>query len=724
MRKFLTALVALCWLGVHSQQNIVTYAGNDGKETFYDVLQLSDGTFVVCGYAENLAWIAGDVPQTELEGTTAIHNGLGTNRFAYILQFSSDLQTMLHVVKLPQGAAEDIRFMKTTNIPGSATGDLFISGNTSDTYDNDGGYFLAKLNNNFVNGIPTGLTWTRNVWAETGPKDYHPWDVTSDGEIYYISGHAHDYNWSAVYCLDIDGERKIVENWRTHWPISGSEWRGTPASAYPNGGSEALAYSGVVLKIWGRCELRSWTEEDYSLTQADGNGGTKMGKWPIDILFSGPCDPENPTADGPGYTGYAAESCCPVFGGSSIVVDRRNNHLYIGMNFKSNAVSPDFEPAVISMDETGQLNWWSRLYHEITPAGDTMISVPDQYVDALAIDYSLPASEGMLVVGARCHGNNTENLWEGNTVAANPAAHGFQNQFTGTQGDIHISWLGKLKLANGELMHSTYVAELSEGTGSLGTPHPDPNLDNWPDPNTGWPNVNTTRLAKNALRVTSDGWVCTAAVGRRTITTANAYQKMVNPANGGHSCWNNFIRVYDNDLSIPLYSSLVVGEWDTLTQAGGDNVDVYGIFKTEYGIVGVGRHKADDLGVASGVDLPVINVTNWGENASNGESAVLVYYVAENLYNEDDSPVTSVQTISDTQPGLFLSPNPATDELRVRCIENLDASELSICSSTGTLIKTGIRITNGKIVRVDLSGLPAGVYFVKSGKFCERFVKM
>jgi hypothetical protein len=51
-----------------------------------------------------------------------------------------------------------------------------------------------------------------------------------------------------------------------------------------------------------------------------------------------------------------------------------------------------------------------------------------------------------LVVGARAHGNNTENLWEGNTVAANPNAKGFQNQFTGTNGNIHESWLGKLRL--------------------------------------------------------------------------------------------------------------------------------------------------------------------------------------------------------------------------------------------------------------------------------------
>ena len=83
---------------------------------------------------------------------------------------------------------EDIRFIKTSNAPGEPTGNLYISGNTLDTEPNDGGYFIAKLDNNFVNGVPTTLSWVRRVWAEGYPKDYHPWDVNGNGEIYYILG--------------------------------------------------------------------------------------------------------------------------------------------------------------------------------------------------------------------------------------------------------------------------------------------------------------------------------------------------------------------------------------------------------------------------------------------------------------------------------------------------------------------------------------------------------
>ena len=650
----------------NAQSNIVTYAGSSGKETFYDVLQITDGTFLVCGYADDLNWIDGGVQQVQLTYTGSIPNSLGTNRYGFLLHLSSDLQTILQVVHFPQGAVEDIRFIKTNSIPYSPTGELYISCNTSDTDPNNGGYIIAKLDNNFINGVPSALEWFNVVWAKSGPKDYHPWDVTSDGKVYYISGEAYGYDWSAIYCLDQFGQRTVVNNWRTHWLTNGTEWKGTPAAANPLGSIDSVSFSGIVLKIWGRCDLRSWTANDYNASLADENGGTKKGRWPVDILFDGQCDPANPTAVSPGYTGYSA-SPTPVYGGECISIDRRNNNMYIGINFKSvlpNGGLPDFEPAVIAMDSSGLLLWWSRLYHEITPAGDTVNSSPDQYVDALAIDYA----NDKLVVGARCHGNNTENFWEGNTITADTNASGFQNNFTGSSGNIHISWLGKFSLTSGTLSNSTYMAELAEGTGSLGSPHPDPNLDGWPNPNSGWPNVNTTRMAKNNMKVSSNGDVCVLAVGRRTITTANAYQKMVKPNNGGLSCWNSFIRVYDSQFHVPKYSSLIVGAWDTLTQAGGDNTEIFGVYKTGRGVICVGRQKADTSGIPAGNNIPVVNVCTWGNAIPQNESAILVYYQAANLYNPNDSIAsTGTDKTNDISSSFepLIYPNPASGKLNI-----------------------------------------------------------
>lgn len=624
---------------IQAQTNIVTYAGNLGKETFYDITQITDGSFLVTGYTDSLTWIPAGVSTTQLTYTGTIPNTQGTNRYGFILHLSADLQSVLRVVHFPRGAVEDIRFIKTTTPSHTATGDLFISCNTAAPYANNGGYLLAKLNNNFVDGPPTALVWHYAVAAQSGIKDYHPWDVTNDGKTFFIMGEHYGPNWSAVYCLNDAGQRTVVENWRTHWLQNGSEWRGTPASSHPQGISN-VNHSGIVLKTWGRCELRSWNSEDYNLIYADGNGGTKKGKWPLDVLFNGPCDPASPTTTTPGYTGYSTGSN-PVYGGTSIVIDKRNNDLYIGLNFQSKLPdnNPDFEPAVISMTSDGTLKWWSRLYHEITPSEMYVNSSPDQYVDALAIDYA----NDRLAVGARCHGNNVENFWEGNTVASDPSTFGFQNGFTGTSGNIHITWLGKLALEDGVLTNSTYMAEYAEGTGSLGSPHPDLNLDGWPNPNSGWPNVNTTRLARNNIKVSSSGDLCVMASGRRTITTANAYQKMVKPAYGGKSCWNNFVRVYEADLKVPKYSSLVVGVWDTITQAGGDNIELFGVYKTGLGVICVGRQKAVN-GVPSGNNLPTTNVLPWGKNIPQNESGVLVYYQANNLINPEDDISSSIWT--------------------------------------------------------------------------------
>lgn len=720
MKNHLTAAVSIALLLILNlntikAQSLVTYLGNQGKETIYDVLQLSDGTVLTCGYTENLDWVPGSVPITFLNTSGNIPNSLGTNRYGILLHFSADLSTLLHVVSFAQGKVEDVRFIKTTSLPYKETGDLFISCNTADTYQNDGGYIIAKLNGNFIDQVPDALVWHRVVWALSYAKEGHPWDVTSDGEVYYVSGEAHGYDWSAMYCLNQNGNRKPVENWRTHWLTDNSEWKGTPASENPLGSIQNVKWSGIVFKMTGRCELRSWNMTDFNLTLPDGNGGTKKGKWPADFLFSGPCDPNSPTANSPGYNQYMPENCCPVWGASSVAIDRRDNHVYLGMNFKSFYLpenTPDFEPAVIAFDQTGQLKWWSRLYHEITPQGDTVGSIPDQYVDALAIDYK----NDLLVVGARSHGNNTENLWEGHQIAANPSAMGFQKQFTGTNGNIHESWLGKLRLSDATLMYSTYVAEYAEATSNFGAPHSDPNLDGWPDPNQGWPNVNTTRMTRNSLKTSSDGSVLFTAQGRRTITTASAYQKMVKPFYGGLSTWNSFVRLYHSDLSKPTYSTLLVGQWDTLTEQGGGNVEIYGVYKTNMGILAVGRHTASN-GQYNGNPIPLANIPNWGTTAPSNESGIIAYFKDELLNNAGDLAQISGTEINSNQFEIF--PNPADKTL---CITAQANQEFVIRNLQGALIYSGFLTDEHTVFPID-SYLP-GLYFIQIGKLTKRFVKM
>jgi len=263
------------------------------------------------------------------------------------------------------------------------------------------------------------------------------------------------------------------------------------------------------------------------------------------------------------------------------------------------------------MTSTGALKWWARLYEE---TGSN--SSPDQYVDGLAVDYS----NDRLVVLARSHGNNVINFWSGNAIDLDPGGQGFQNRFTGTNGNIHISWLGRYGLSSGRIHAATWVAEFNEGeTG--GAPHPDPNLGGWPNPNAGWPNLNTTRC-RNDLEVFPDGSVLVACTGRRTATTVNAHQRMPLPGQSVGT-WNDFVRVYRPDLSGVIYSSLLTGDWDQTTGQGGGNTHLQAVLPLAGGLLTVGHHESA-AGQPLGEAVPTTaDYPDWGRPSPTGETALL-----------------------------------------------------------------------------------------------------
>ncbi|MGB3548655.1 MAG: hypothetical protein WBA17_16905, partial [Saprospiraceae bacterium] len=698
MRSLILLVLCVFASSLLLAQNRLFYAGGAGEETLYDIVQLSDGTVLIAGAADDLDWLPAGLNRIELD-PAGIANAQGGNRFAFLLHADSTLENLLDVVYLPQGGAEDFRFIKSTNLPRAATGDLYLSGGTEDA--GPGGYFIGKLDNNFVDGLPTAFSWTYNAKCKNGdyPKNYQPWDVDAAGRVYFVRGDSHDFSWSAMYRLTGEGELDVVENWRTHWIASGGEFHGTPASSYSG---STLDYSAIVFKKDGRCNLRSWSQADYELIQPDENGGTKQGKWPFDVLYNGPCDPtaDSPNTNGPGYTGYDNPDGSITYGPSSVTVDRRDGHIYLGINTKSvlPGGNPDFEPAVVAFDATGQLKWWSRLYHEIRPDGTTHNSTPDQYIDGLAIDYG-SGGPGQLIVNARTHGNNVENFWEGNTIAANPAAKGFQQQFTGTSGNIHISWLGKLDLADGTLRRATYVAEFADNPSGLGAALSDPLMDNWPNPNAGWPTVNTTRLRQNTVKVTADGSVIIIGTGRRTMTTANAYQKMPRPGEG-QSSWNYFVRQYAPDLSKPLYSSLVTGTWNPQGGPQADNTELHNFFKLRGGIAVVGSHDGE------GSEVAVTGVPGWGSSTYQGRSALIGYFSAPEITDAADSPVVQMVAVRDGSGEPLLSPSifPNPTVGRVTIDPTFPVSSVRVLDRLGR----NVRVSEGQ--NVDLSGLPAGVY--------------
>ena len=72
-----------------------------------------------------------------------------------------------------------------------------------------------------------------------------------------------------------------------------------------------------------------------------------------------------------------------------------------------------------------------------------------------------------------------------------------------------------------------------------------------------------------------------------------------------------------------LGSSLVVGQWDQATGAGGDNTRLSGIALREGHVIAVGVHTADANGVANGVNIPTTGVPSWARSSAESQSAVL-----------------------------------------------------------------------------------------------------
>lgn len=337
----------------------VFYVTAEGNQRFNGVHRLSDGSLLIAGQADGLNWIPSGVPVQEI-AATGIDSAV-SGRIGFLVQVSETMQDVLQVVHFPAGTVEGITHIRSTEVPGADTGNLYISG-LRDNGANEG-FYVARLNQNFVDGVPTDLVWARNVFARNVFREVQPWDVRNDGRVVVASGRNQSGTDSFLLMLDADtGEPVRVDGWRRHYGESGAYWQGGPASEYPHHDTDPIAYSKLMLMAGSRGGLRSTRQEDFDTLSFDGQNSVQLGRYPDDLYFAGP------TTGGRGYTGYRIIN--PAHGIGQLAIDRRNNHLYFGGNVQTNHAGnqPDFEPHAVAMDADGEMLWWSRLYTSLEGA--------------------------------------------------------------------------------------------------------------------------------------------------------------------------------------------------------------------------------------------------------------------------------------------------------------------------------------------------------------------
>ena len=315
-----------------------------------------------------------------------------------------------------------------------------------------------------------------------------------------------------------------------------------------------------------------------------------------------------------GNTKISSVSCVPGPNGTSVFATSWDRKIFLREPSEKNAWTPLREAKGL---EKAPGRFCAVIPDPAAPgtilaftAGAGSVSTPDQYVDELAVDYSKPVAEGELVVLARAHGNNVSNLWNG------IPGKSFMPRQTGTRGNEHYHWIGRLKESDGAFVNATWFTGHDPFGGSFGKPFENPNLNGWPNPDSG--NANLKGANGRSLRLSPTGQVALAGKTRASITTASAFQQMTNPL-VGKAPWHNFFRIHTPDLSTVEYATAFTGTvWNPETGDGDNPTRINGLgWLPGNAIVAVGKHSG------SANLPPLANIPKWGVASPTGETMLV-----------------------------------------------------------------------------------------------------
>ena len=518
---------------------------------------------------------------------------------------------------------ETIDNIKTNSF--SSSDNIYISGRI------DGGYYIAKLNDNFTDNIPTGTEWEYRVSINNDAYE-QLWDVGRDEKIVFVaqdmpsSNLPQQENILEVFRLNSDGLLDIVPNWRYHYGIENNSGRIIEGAWTPyTSNKEVSVYaSSIRLAADLSGSLRSWTQMEYNSSIDDENGNFNSKKpWPMDLFFQS----EFNVNDKPASMAQSANlKIAPDmrFDIGGISIDKRSNHIYIGGNVNTYDMSSNRGeiPFIIAYDENGNKKWWDRLYQENTTNHNLTQTIID-----LNIDYS---SNSLLVLATQ-RGSGANNLWEGNSVSTNSLNSGSSIHNSPTGGSIAtLGWIGKLSLPDGKLLYSTFFGGYTDGL-TITSPYSDPSLDGWQNHNIDNPELSNISQDSKISSAPS-GNIAILTNGYRFITTSNAYQKQLKPSEGTSSRGVH-VRVYNPDLTNIIYSSLLTGEWNTATGNGGDNTSIDDLEFFNGGVILVGYQQGLD-GINIGNSIPTSSIPSWGDGTNEGQEAILAKLTFQQLHPE------------------------------------------------------------------------------------------
>jgi hypothetical protein len=639
-----------------AQNNVVSFLG-DTSTRFNTIFKLSDGTFLAGGETRSLAWVPAGVPVVTLNMPDTTNSR--SPRIAFIAHITGDMQTLARIVRFPANTVRDVFRIKTNTPTGQPTGDIYISGNRENEFNafNNGGYYIAKLNGNFLNGNnPTGLVYLFDVNARgiqsnsplmtetvSSFRTIQPWDVQSDGKIVYGTGHQYSASWAAIYRRRANGKSDdTLSSWPNHWVRISSrnpnvngrniEYRNynmrvgdsilyttnNPPGFSQNVMIDSALYSGIVLKVnRGGSNWRSYNATDFQtlLTDENGNPG-RVGRYPEDFMYSAPCLTGNCPNLGPNpITNYGTnygnnDNATHRVGG--IVVDKRTNDMFVGyatLCRHPSSIQPgegDIEPIVVGMSVSGEIKWWNRLHKEDPVRGSNAL----QEIEGLDVDYL----HNQLVVLGVATDTSVNNFWKGNEITSNPAANGVQNKFTGTNANIRYAWIGKMNLNNGQMRHATYMGEYANNMGLTGDAYQSARMDGWPSYNSGSPNLART-IVRNIV-VAETGEVMVIGEAERVLTTRDAFQKMPKQ-DQGLAPRTSFIRVYAPNLDSIQYSTAVTGIWDRTLGRASSNLMVRTATFSDNDVAFVGQHSRADG------NMPTTNIPAFGDTTFQNSRGII-----------------------------------------------------------------------------------------------------